>query len=136
MPAGSGLLAKQTSCEPGSGSGYLFACERAELRTKRHRISRQARGIPGPLLDPQPVSVPRPCGPITFSNISFGMCLNLMSWVQQVHNAAVVALNLRGALDKQDHSTIIAVITLRHTLANPCSLIRVTFVIHIERETY
>ena len=26
-----------------------------------------------------------------FSDISFGMCLNLMSWVQQEHNAAVVA---------------------------------------------
>ena len=26
-----------------------------------------------------------------FSDISFGMCLSLMSWVQQVHNAAVVA---------------------------------------------
>ena len=27
------------------------------------------------------------------SAISFGMCLNLMSWVQQVHNAAVVGLS-------------------------------------------
>ena len=26
-----------------------------------------------------------------FSDISFGMCLDLMSWVQQVHNAAIVA---------------------------------------------
>ena len=26
-----------------------------------------------------------------FGDISFGMCLCLMSWVQQVHNAAVVA---------------------------------------------
>ena len=38
----------------------------------------------------------RPCGPITFSDISFGMCLNLMSWVQQVHNAAVVAARSLG----------------------------------------
>ena len=29
-----------------------------------------------------------------FSDISFGMCLNLVSWVQQVHNAAVVARSL------------------------------------------
>ena len=27
-----------------------------------------------------------------FSDISFGMCWCLMSWVQQVHNAAVVAI--------------------------------------------
>ncbi len=27
-----------------------------------------------------------------FSDISFGMCWCLMSWVQQVHNAAVVAM--------------------------------------------
>jgi len=31
-----------------------------------------------------------------FSDISFGMCLCLMSWVQQVHNAAVVARSLAG----------------------------------------
>ena len=32
---------------------------------------------------------------IYFSDISFGMCLCLMSWVQQVHSAAVVARSLR-----------------------------------------
>ena len=33
--------------------------------------------------------------PPYFSDISFRMCLCLMSWVQQVHNAAVVARSLR-----------------------------------------
>ena len=37
-------------------------------------------------------------GPITFSDISFGMCWCLMSWVQQVHNAAVVARSESQAL--------------------------------------
>ena len=31
-----------------------------------------------------------------FSDISFGMCLDLMSWVQQVHNAAAIVASLRS----------------------------------------
>ena len=87
----------------------------------------KARGIAVPLLDPllagprplvsapfqlaqlpipavfPPPSLPigRPCGPITFSDISFGMCLCLMSWVQQVHNAAVVARSLGCQCDTE-----------------------------------
>ena len=29
-----------------------------------------------------------------FSDISFGMCLDLVSWVQQVHNAAAIVASL------------------------------------------
>ena len=36
-----------------------------------------------------------------FSDISFGMCLNLVSWVQQVHNAAVVARSLGCQCDTE-----------------------------------
>ena len=37
-----------------------------------------------------------------FSDISFGMCLDLMSWVQQVHNAAaIVARSLGCQCDKE-----------------------------------
>ena len=43
----------------------------------------------------------RPCGPVTLSDISFGMCLSLMSWVQQVHNAAVVARSLGCQCDTE-----------------------------------
>ena len=43
---------------------------------------------------PPSLPIGRPCGPVTFSDISFGMCLCLMSWVQQVHSAAVVARSL------------------------------------------
>ena len=38
---------------------------------------------------------------IAFSDISFGMCLCLMSWVQQVHNAAVVARSLGCQCDTE-----------------------------------
>ena len=43
----------------------------------------------------------RPCGPVTFSDISSGMCLCLMSLVQQVHNAAVVARSLGCQCDTE-----------------------------------
>ena len=36
-----------------------------------------------------------------FSDISFGMCLCLMSWVQQVHSAAVVARSLGCQCDTE-----------------------------------
>ena len=36
-----------------------------------------------------------------FSDISFGMCWCLMSWVQQVHNAAVVARSLGCQCDTE-----------------------------------
>ena len=36
-----------------------------------------------------------------YSDISFGMCLSLMSWVQQVHNAAVVARSLGCQCDTE-----------------------------------
>ena len=40
---------------------------------------------------------------LRFSDISFGMCLCLMSWVQQVHNAAVVARSLGCQCDTAEH---------------------------------
>ena len=55
----------------------------------------QLAQLPIPAVFPPPsLPIGRPCGPVTFSDISFGMCLSLMSWVQQVHNAAVVARSL------------------------------------------
>ena len=51
------------------------------------------------------VSLPIPTcydmGHVSFSDISFGMCLNLMSWVQQVHNAAIVARSLGCQCDTE-----------------------------------
>ena len=38
---------------------------------------------------------------LMFSDISFGMCWCLMSWVQQVHNAAVVARSLGCQCDTE-----------------------------------
>ena len=46
-------------------------------------------------------TVPWCRGSLLFSDISFGMCLNLMSWVQQVHNAAVVARSLGCQCDME-----------------------------------
>ena len=38
---------------------------------------------------------------VVYSDISFGMCLCLMSWVQQVHSAAVVARSLGCQCDTE-----------------------------------
>ena len=38
---------------------------------------------------------------VSFSDITFGMCWCLMSWVQQVHNAAVVARSLGCQCDTE-----------------------------------
>ena len=57
----------------------------------------QLAQLPIPAVFPPPsLTIGRPCGPVTFSDISFGMCLCLMSRVQQVHNAAVVASRSLG----------------------------------------
>ena len=68
-----------------------------------------------------------------FSDISFGMCLSLMSWVQQVHNAAVVARSLGCQCDTEiptgrtlNAAASIRVINQGRPMLRPCPLILVS----------
>ena len=66
---------------------FVFQANSPYLWYKRYRYCGTC-GTYGPVYD-------------WFSDISFGMCWCLMSWVQQVHNAAVVARSLGCQCDTE-----------------------------------
>jgi len=72
---------------------YPNTCRVLVLRYKWYRTYGTV-GTVGTAVGTVVPTVPWCRGSLLFSDISFGMCLNLMSWVQQVHNAAVVARSL------------------------------------------